>query len=755
MLSSVELGSLVTYLAGSALSSEDLKRADAQSALAVFFLSNGIVNEEGAVLDDAANVLRVLSVTNFNSHLKTYAQIITRKDRNVLKNSQVDVVICLDEYRTAIQARNAVCPGISTLIENLFHTFGEFDGGGSSQAASGPSGSVSSAMGWLDEYIAGAEMEVYYVPLSFKYVQKMGYSWSLMAEGVYLEFGAMLIGVCSSRENDLLLHPSRLEINQFPGEFFVTYNTAIVICESYEEGMKISRGLEDDLVINRITSKLTFAEESFKVRTPPPLSRVSRDSSAHGRMSPGGQGTNASSPEGMPGGLSRSLSFVASSSLKKITSKLTTTSSNTSNSTSNSSSNSLKPTALDTNSSPSSKLFRPIQLISRENSTNSKKSSDAGMEDNPSRKSSKPRKPLRRFSKEWSESVGMGVGVIGKASSPIALSSSSKSPSRGDRGGSSPTGGGLGMGAINQALTMVTFANENDAKENFIKTLAAQEATSQQAMEDILAKARVAMAGPFNDSHSKHEKKKQSRLFQGYLVPDEEGGLGASDFMTEAARRKVEADRRKDRNRHSARSEKEKHHGDGQALARLEGIEERRFYDSDEEEDDDPLLHPVAAAKEAKEDINSRKNTGKDKGKTDSHQFHKEGKNEFGHASREIESASGLSRHVIVFGNPHCLDIFVEEMRRSLVASFSYRPIVYVGASPPDSWDKISSAYDDVYWLRGTMTTSVGFNKSNVRGAVSVVLLSDRNKLAKVRVDNQTQAINTPLPFPRPQPRTY
>ena len=79
-----------------------------------------------------------------------------------------------------------------------------------------------------------------------------------------------------------------------------------------------------------------------------------------------------------------------------------------------------------------------------------------------------------------------------------------------------------------------------------------------------------------------------------------------------------------------------------------------------------------------------------------------------------------------------------------MVASFSYRPIVYVATTSPDSWDKISSAYDDVYWLRGAMTTSVGFNRSNVRGAVSVVLLSDRNKLAKV--DDQALAINPPIP---------
>ena len=517
MLSSVELGSLVTYLAGSALSSEDLKRADAQSALAVFFLSNGIVNEEGAVLDDAANVLRVLSVTNYNSRLKTYAEIITRKDRNVLRNSQVDVVICLDEYRTAIQARNAVCPGISTLIENLFHTFGDIDGGGSAQVAGGPSGNVSSMMGWLDEYIAGAEMEVYYVSLSLKYVQKMGYSWSLMAEGVYLEFGAMLMGVCSSTTNDLLLHPSRVEINQYSqDDFFLTYNTAIVICESYEEGMKISRGLEDDLVINRILSKMTYAEESFKVRTPPPPGSVEQ-SSQKGTTPMAGQEDSESASEGLMGGigrLSRGLSFSSTASLRNLTSKLTTTTS----SNNNSSSSLLKPMASDAaspavaSSGSGNALLGRIQLSNRENSNNSKKmssNSEGGGEDH-SIKKKQPPVSLRRFSKDWTEFLTSG----GTNKTPSASSPSSK----------------VGLAS---ALALKAFANEDDAKEIFIKTLAAYEETSQLAMEDVLAKARISM-GSTTDAQSRHERNQHGKSFQGYLVPDEEGGSGVSDFMTDA-----------------------------------------------------------------------------------------------------------------------------------------------------------------------------------------------------------------------------
>ena len=97
-------------------------------------------------------------------------------------------------------------------------------------------------------------------------------------------------------------------------------------------------------------------------------------------------------------------------------------------------------------------------------------------------------------------------------------------------------------------------------------------------------------------------------------------------------------------------------------------------------------------------------------------------KSPFGHASRLIETAEMLSKHVIVFGNPKCFDIFVLEMRRDLICAYSYRPIVYVGDTAPESWVELSSQYDDIYWLRGDMTKSSDFNNSNARAASSGLL---------------------------------
>ena len=61
------------------------------------------VNEKDAKLDDAATVLRTLSATNFNPTLECLVQVLKPEDRDILKDSEVDVILCLDEYKTCLQ----------------------------------------------------------------------------------------------------------------------------------------------------------------------------------------------------------------------------------------------------------------------------------------------------------------------------------------------------------------------------------------------------------------------------------------------------------------------------------------------------------------------------------------------------------------------------------------------------------------------------------------------------------------------------
>ena len=66
-------------------------------------------------------------------------------DRDVLKDSNVDVLICLDELKIILQARNSICHGLSTLVELLFLSFGTVE---------------RKEDRWFEEYLGGAGVEL-------------------------------------------------------------------------------------------------------------------------------------------------------------------------------------------------------------------------------------------------------------------------------------------------------------------------------------------------------------------------------------------------------------------------------------------------------------------------------------------------------------------------------------------------------------------------------------------------------------------
>ena len=80
------------------MATEDLKRAKAESARCMFFLCNTEVTKGTETNEDAATILRALSVSNFNSHLECLVQVLRPEERVILKDSDVDCILCLDEY---------------------------------------------------------------------------------------------------------------------------------------------------------------------------------------------------------------------------------------------------------------------------------------------------------------------------------------------------------------------------------------------------------------------------------------------------------------------------------------------------------------------------------------------------------------------------------------------------------------------------------------------------------------------------------
>ena len=257
LLQSPALDSKVTYVQGSALAAEDLKKVKAESASCVFFLCNIETSQALASAEDAATVLRALSVSNFNPNLDCLVQVLRPEDRSILKDSDVDVILCLDEFKTALQARNAICPGFSTFIENIFHSMENVADDLKSNLAP-----------WYQEYLDGAGMELYFVQLDPLFVSCMKYSYKSISEAVFVEFKTIIIGLTNTDRCSLVFNPTLKDLEEFSNHvaFFDEYNIALIFADDQHRADEISRCLGDATFVAKILDKMEDVEDIFPCR---------------------------------------------------------------------------------------------------------------------------------------------------------------------------------------------------------------------------------------------------------------------------------------------------------------------------------------------------------------------------------------------------------------------------------------------------------------------------------------------------------
>ena len=112
-------------------------------------------------------------------------------------------------------------------------------------------------------------MEIYYVKLGIEYMQRLSYCWSLMTEGIFLEWNIILLGVGSYTEQNIILNPSSLEMSRYgtKEDFFHEYDTCILICDSQEAAEAVAKGMSDPDTIEEIVAKLLAAETLLHCRT--------------------------------------------------------------------------------------------------------------------------------------------------------------------------------------------------------------------------------------------------------------------------------------------------------------------------------------------------------------------------------------------------------------------------------------------------------------------------------------------------------
>ncbi|GLE05036.1 hypothetical protein PINS_up014020 [Pythium insidiosum] len=136
----------VTFIKGSVMSEEDLCRVGADSARACFVLVPKFTDNPQRV--DADTVLRLLSIRNYNTDLEVYTQIVSPTYSNYINDVDADHVLCLDQVKLGLLAKSCICPGLVTLVSNMFR----------SSALTATRGVFT---GWEKEYVEGLALEVY------------------------------------------------------------------------------------------------------------------------------------------------------------------------------------------------------------------------------------------------------------------------------------------------------------------------------------------------------------------------------------------------------------------------------------------------------------------------------------------------------------------------------------------------------------------------------------------------------------------
>nr|KAF6427718.1 potassium calcium-activated channel subfamily U member 1 [Rousettus aegyptiacus] len=113
-----------TFVSGSALKWEDLRRVAVDSAEACLIIANPLCSDSHA--EDTSNIMRVLSIKNYNPNTRVIIQILQSHNKVFLPKipswnwATGDNIICFAELKLGFIAQGCLVPGLCTFLTSLF-----------------------------------------------------------------------------------------------------------------------------------------------------------------------------------------------------------------------------------------------------------------------------------------------------------------------------------------------------------------------------------------------------------------------------------------------------------------------------------------------------------------------------------------------------------------------------------------------------------------------------------------------------------
>jgi len=256
----------VTFLEGSALNELDLRRAHADTASAVFILSNKFTQDPDQ--EDARVILQRFAMTrfvyrekmllshekfNYNNHdnnhnfninnispvfcmqlnraqnMRHMVDLEAPKDlQSSTENDSKDLVVCLNEVKMGIIANNIIYPGNFTLLFNLLMSFSDEgdnnnnnnnnDDDDNNNDDSNDDDDIESleddeVNDWRDEYLSGCDWEIYTTEINKAFC---GLDFAALSYTIYQKLGITLFGIqltdLASNHKEVLLNPYNFKI---------------------------------------------------------------------------------------------------------------------------------------------------------------------------------------------------------------------------------------------------------------------------------------------------------------------------------------------------------------------------------------------------------------------------------------------------------------------------------------------------------------------------------------------------------------
>ena len=180
----------VQYIMGSVLNEKDLNKAKISECWAVFILAGK--HCDSPEREDQENLLRLVSIKSSANNIPVTIQVLLSSSKEKIKYipyTNNDTVICLSQLKLGILAQSCVCPGLSTLLSNLFKA----------------SEVVHEKEGWQKLYSQGASREVYITHFSEAF---QGMSFYDAALKCYQSLGLILLAIEDRQAGKFYISPS-------------------------------------------------------------------------------------------------------------------------------------------------------------------------------------------------------------------------------------------------------------------------------------------------------------------------------------------------------------------------------------------------------------------------------------------------------------------------------------------------------------------------------------------------------------------